>query len=110
MQNNQEEPIVKTRQDMIDSLRDIRYDIIREDYHAVSSKLEKATRLVQALQNNKINTEDISQFIAKSSSEIKQGIIDCLRDIEFDIIIGDYKTVELKLASAQLKFLLSSIG
>jgi BRCT domain type II-containing protein len=101
---------MNAKQEMIDSLRDIRYDIIREDYDAVTSKLEKAMHLVQELQNNKIDTEDISQLIAKSSSNIKQGIIDCLRGIEFDIVTGDYKTVELKLASAQLKFLLSSIG
>jgi hypothetical protein len=39
--------------------------------------------------------------LIQSEEEIKQRIIDCLRDIEWDIIMGKKDTVMMKLEEAQ---------
>lgn len=43
----------------------------------------------------------MSKSVKQSEEEIKQRIIDCLKDIEWDIIQGKIDTVMTKLEEAQ---------
>jgi len=76
--------------------------------YGIQAHIERATednpdghQIIRNFIENVVERCAVSRIVTNSFDEIKQGIIDSLRDISYDVIREDYQTVESKLKKAQ---------